>query len=63
MYANCTYKNVPVSCEKPVYGTRARFTCKDLYEDLNSVLNPSRVCGDDGTWDYQFPNCIPSESL
>lgn len=62
-YANCTYKNSPVSCDKPVYGTRAKFTCKDLYEDLNSALNPNRICGDDGTWDYQFPNCIPSENL
>lgn len=61
MYANCTYKNIPVSCEAPVYGTRAKFSCKDLYEDLNSVSNPNRVCGDDGTWDDRFPNCIASE--
>lgn len=61
MYANCTYNNAPVSCEQPIQGTRAKFSCKDLYEDLNSAVNPNRRCTNDGTWDFQFPNCVPRE--
>lgn len=61
MNASCTYNNSPISCENPVKGTQAKFTCNDFYEDLNNAFNPSRICKDDGTWDNQFPNCIPSK--
>lgn len=61
MYANCTFRNAPISCENPPHGTSARFACKDFYEDLNIANAPFRQCKD-GKWNLQFPNCVISKS-